>query len=79
MEYKRPAGAYTSDDFYEICRFCTYFQDALNVKIWMNLLKGLRSYGGFKLRGLVPLNFQRPLAAKQCIKPQKFYRSKNVL
>ena len=27
------------------------FQDALGVKIWLDLLKGLWSYGGFKLRG----------------------------
>jgi len=45
----------------------------------MNLLKGLRSYVGFKLRGLVSPNFQRPLAAKLCARPQKFWRCKNVL
>ena len=28
----------------------TPFQDALAVKIWLDLLKGLWSYGGFKLR-----------------------------
>ena len=32
---------------------CTSFQFALTVKIWMDLLKGLRSYGSFKLRGRV--------------------------
>ena len=51
LEYKRPAGAYPLRDFHKICRVCTTFQDALGGKIWLDLLKGLRSYGGFKLRG----------------------------
>ena len=38
----------------------------------MDLLEGLWSYRGFKLRCLVPPNFQRPLAAKLCVRPQKF-------
>ena len=50
LEYKRPTGAYPLRDFHKICRVCTSFQDALGVKIWLDLLKGLRSYGGFKLR-----------------------------
>ena len=51
LEYKRPAGAYPLRDLHNIGRVCTSFQDALGVKIWLDLLKGLRSYGGFKLRG----------------------------
>ena len=51
LEYKRPAGADPLRDFHKICSVCTSFQDALGVKIWLDLLKGLRSYGGFKLRG----------------------------
>jgi len=51
LEYKRPAGAYPLHDFHKNCRVCTSFQDALGVKIWLDLLKGLWSYGGFKLRG----------------------------
>ena len=51
VEYKRPAGAYPLRDFHKICRVCTSFQDALGVKIWLDLLKGLWSNGGFKLRG----------------------------
>ena len=47
VEYKRPAGAYPLRDFHKICRVCTSFHDALGVKIWLNLLKGLWSYGGF--------------------------------
>jgi len=34
-------------DFHKICRVCTPFRDALAVKISLDLLKGLRSYGGF--------------------------------
>ena len=51
VEYKRPTGAYPLRDFHKICRVCNTFQDALGVKIWLDLLKGLWSYGGFKLRG----------------------------
>ena len=51
VEYKRPAGAYPLRDFHKICRFYTSFQDALIVKICLDLLNGLWSYGGFKLRG----------------------------
>ena len=35
-------------DFHEICRVCTPFQDMLTMRIGMDVLKGLRSYGGFK-------------------------------
>jgi len=45
-----PAGAYPLRDCHKICRVCTPFQVALGVKISLHLLKGLRSYGGFKLR-----------------------------
>ena len=48
---KRPAGVYPLRDFHKICRVCTPFQDALGVKIWLDLLKELWSYRGFKLRG----------------------------
>jgi len=51
VEYKRPAGAYPLRDFHTICRVCIPFQDALAVKIWLDLLEGLWSHGGFKLRG----------------------------
>ena len=51
VEYKRPARAYPLRDFHKICRIYAAFQDALGVKILLDLLKGLWSYGGFKLRG----------------------------
>ena len=47
VEYKRPAGAYPLCDFHKICRICTSFQDALAVKVSLNFLKGLWSYGRF--------------------------------
>ena len=49
VEYKRPAGPYPLRDFYKFYRVCSPFQDALAVKILLDLLKGLWSYGGFKL------------------------------
>jgi len=41
VEYKHPAGAYPLCDFHKICRVCTSFQDALGVKILLDLLKRL--------------------------------------
>ena len=40
VKYRRPAGAYSLRDFHKICRICTSFQDALAVKISLDLLKG---------------------------------------
>ena len=79
VEYK--GAYYPNRDFHKICRVCTPFQVALAVKILLDLLKGLWTYGGFKLMGSVWLapNFQRPLAAKLFVRPQKFLRCKNVL
>jgi len=51
VEYKRPTGTYPLCDIHKIGRVCTSFQDALAVKISLDLLKGLWSYGSFKLRG----------------------------
>jgi len=48
-EYKCPAGAHPLRDFHEIRAICTPFQDVVTVKIWTDLLKGLRSYGGFNV------------------------------
>jgi len=60
MEYKRLAGAYPLREFHKICRVCTPFLDSLAVKIWLDLLEGLWSYGSFKLRGLVSAKFSAP-------------------
>ena len=60
-EYKCPTGVYPLRDFRKIRSVCTSFQDALGlpVKIWMYLLKGLLSYGGFKFRasGSQPVSY----------------------
>ena len=45
VEYKRPAGAYPLRDFHKICSVCTSFQDALGVKILLDLLKGYEVMG----------------------------------
>jgi len=60
LEYKCPAGAYPLRDFDKICIVCTSFQDALMIKILLDLLKGLWSYGGFKLRGSGCPKFSAP-------------------
>jgi len=51
VEYKRPAGAYPLHYFHKICRLCAQFQFALAVNIWLDFLKGLWSYRGFKWTG----------------------------
>jgi len=71
-EYKRPAGTYPLSDFHEICIVCTTFQDALAVETWTDLLKRLRSYEGFKLRGSGSPNIHRPLAANYASGPKSF-------
>ena len=60
MEYKCPAGAYPLHSFHKICRVCTPFQGALAVEISLDLLKGLWSYGGFKLMRSVTAKFSAP-------------------
>jgi len=60
VEYKRPAGAYPLCHFHKICSICRLFQDALAVKILLDLLKGLWSYGGFKLTGSGYPQFSAP-------------------
>ena len=80
VEYKRPAGAYPLRDFHKICKFCTPFQDALGVKIWLDLLEELWSYGGFKFRGSGYPKFSAPPSGETMHQiPQKFWRCKSVL
>jgi len=52
VEYKRPAEAYPLRDFHKICRVCLLFQEALAVKIWLDLLERLWSYGAVVSHGL---------------------------
>ena len=60
VEYKCPAEAYPLRDFHKNCRVCTSFQDVLAIKISLDLVKGLRSYGGFKLTGSGCPKFSAP-------------------
>ena len=71
-EYKRPHGVSFMRFFHDICSIYSSFQDAIAIKIYMDLLKKLRNDMGFHLGGRSP-KFQRPLAAKLCV------RSPNVL
>jgi len=73
LKYKRSAGSYPLRDFHKICRVCTPFQDALAVKIWLDLLEGLWSYGAFKLRRSGSPKFSVPLAAKLCVRHPKVF------
>ena len=74
VEYKCLAGAYPLCDFHKICRVCTTFQDALAVKIWLNLLEGLWSYGCFKLRGSGFPKFSMPPSGETKRQTPKSFR-----
>jgi len=82
VEYKRPTGAYHLRDFHKICRLRTPFPDTLAVKISLDLLKGLWSYEGFKLTGLVVPKFSAlPSGETMRQTPKSFRgaRTKNML
>jgi len=74
VEYKRPAGAYPLGDFRKICRVCASCKVTLGVKIWLDLLEGLWSYGGFKLRGLVSPKFSAPPIGETMRQTPKSFR-----
>jgi len=78
-EYKRPAGSYPLCDFHKICRVCTSFQDALTVQIWMDLLKGLWSYGSFKYRDQISPKFSAPTNGETMCQTPKVLRCKKML
>jgi len=59
-------------DFYEICSIRCSFQDAIVAKIWMDLLKGLLSYWGFKLRGLGSPKFLMPPSGESMLDRKSF-------
>jgi len=64
----------------KICRVCTPFQDALAAKIALDLLKGLWSYWGFKVRGSGSPKFSAPPSGKTMRQtPKSIQRCKNVL
>ena len=60
MEYKRPAGAYPWRDFHKICSVSTPFQDALAVKMSLDLLKGNGVMGVLSSQVLVIPKFSTP-------------------
>ena len=72
FEVFRPAGAYPLHDFHKIYSICTLLQDALGVKIWLDLLEGLWSYGVLSSGGPVTPKLSAPPAAKLCVRPQMF-------
>ena len=55
-----PQGRIPCVIFTKFAEFVPSFQDALGVKILLDLLKGLWSYGGFNLRGLLAPKFSAP-------------------
>ena len=73
MEYKRPVGAYPLRDIYIICRIGTSFKDAYDIKVSLDLLKGLWSYGSFNLTGSGYTQiFSVPLRRNYASDPQTF-------
>ena len=60
MEYKRPTGAYPWRDFHKICSVSTPFQDALAVKMPLDLLKGNGVMGVLSSQVLVIPKFSTP-------------------
>jgi len=79
VEYRRPTGAYPLRYFHKIYRICTRFHAVLAFKISLYLLKGLWSYGGFKLTGSgYPQIFSAP-SGKTVRQTPKVSRCKNVL
>ena len=69
VEYKRPRIPCAI--FTKFAQSLYPFQDALAVKISLDLLKALWSYEGFKLTGSGYPKFSAPLVAKLCIRPPK--------
>jgi len=74
VEYKRPARAYPLRDFHKICRVCTSFQNALGVKISLDLLKGLWTYRGFNLRGSGYPKYSAPPSGETMRQTPKSFR-----
>jgi len=77
-EYKRPAEAHPLVDYHKFYRVCTTFRAALAVKIWLDLLEGLWSYGNFKVwvTGFSP-NFSVPPRGETVRQiPKRFRRAR---
>jgi len=72
VEYKRPQGRIPCAIFTKFA-VCTSFQTALGLKISLDLLKGLWSYGGFKLRRSGYPKFAAPPSSEtMCQTPKSF-------
>jgi len=65
-EYKRPTGAYPLHNFHKICRVYISVSRFVSfpVKIWMDLIKGLWSYGGFSVEGSSFPKYSAPPSGK---------------
>jgi len=69
-----PQGRIPCAILHIICRVCTPFQDAVAVKIWLDLHEGLWSYGGFNLRGSGSPKFSVPPSGETMRQTPKTFR-----
>jgi len=80
VEYKRPTGVYPLRDFHKICTVCTSFQEALAVKISLDVLNGLWTCGGFKSTvSSYPQIFSAPSGETVLQNPKKFRGARTCL
>jgi len=80
VEYKLPQGRTSCAIFIKFAESVPHFRIRLSVKISLDLLKGLQSYGGFKLMvSHFCQIFSTPQRQNCASDPQKFCRCKNVL
>ena len=71
VEYKRPARAHPLSDFHKICKIYSPFQCALVVKTLLDSVKGLWSYGAFKMTGFGYAQiFSAPSGETMCQTPK---------
>ena len=67
-------------DFHKICRICTSFHVALAIKVLLDLLKGLWSYGGLNLTGCgYPQIFSVPSGETYASDGDRINRSRRIL
>lgn len=78
-EYERFAPLYFLHYFYEIFRDCGPGPAGQALKFWEIRLRGSRVNVGLNLRVPVTPDFQHPLAAKLCVRPQNVSRRENML
>ena len=78
VKYKRPAGAYPLRDFHKNLQSLYLISGCVGVKISLDLLKGLWSYGGFKLRGRVSPTFSAPPSGETTSQTTKRFRGERT-